>query len=265
MPCELHHPLRVAALLLGASLFACSSEPTGPQSTSNLAEVLNEASLSSLSGFSDIGAVLIAAPVMMPVVASGSPSSCGYDAASQRFVCAPVTSGGITFTRAFTLYDAAGSAQSQFSPTSTASLRTTSHLSGTVASAGSTFTIDNVDEGTVSGLLTGRHVLNGTSTSTTAGTFSGGPRAPTSEAMSNVSVAKIEGLVLPSRANKYPGPGTITADATFSFGTLPATTMHSVVQFTGTRCVTVSIAAPGSAPLIMSIDLSNPSATSCRP
>ena len=61
------------------------------------------------------------------------PSACSYSAATQNFVCPPVTAGGLTIMASYTLYDAAGHTQSQADKNTTASIRLVSSATGTTA------------------------------------------------------------------------------------------------------------------------------------
>jgi hypothetical protein len=143
--------LRVAALaFVAASLYACSSDsPTSPGDAQppELTAVLSEATQPSLG---EIGAIV--APTsrlvsaLAPSLSTPVPSNCGYDGTSQSFVCARVTYNGLTVEHSFTLFDAAGNRQSQFSPGSTASVQTRSHVTGTLTLPTGSTTMDAVDD-----------------------------------------------------------------------------------------------------------------------
>lgn len=257
--------LRAASLvILAASIHGCSDSGTGPseRELAGLNEVLTE---SSLPGFGQLGATLIpAAPVQMFSASSSfSPSGCSYESVSQSFVCAPVTNGGLTIERSFILFDAAGNRQAQFVRGTTAAVQTKMHVSGTLSSATATMAVDHRDDRTVSGLLTSRHVLNGTAAMTMDGTFPAGPGGATPMPMSIRSTTTTDNLVLPSKENPWPGPGTMTMISTSTFGsTLPpmASTMRAV--FNGTKCVSFTLSADGHTQTMV-MDLSNPRAVGC--
>lgn len=258
---------RVASLvILAVSIQGCSDSGTGPsdRELAGLNEVLTE---SSLAGFEGLGATLIpSAPVpLFSASSSFSPSGCSYVGVSQGFVCAPLTNGGMTIERSFILFDAAGNRQSQFIRGTTAAVQTKTHVSGTLSSAAATMRIDHLDDRTVSGLLTTRHVLNGTSAMTMDGTFPAGPGGTTPMPMSTRTTTTTDKLVLPSKANPWPGPGAMTMVSTSTFGgTLPpmASTMRAV--FNGTKCVSFTVTTDGHSQTMV-MDLSNPRAVSCTP
>jgi hypothetical protein len=253
---------RTALAMLTASAYACSSDsPTTPvdNQSASLDAVLTEASQPAIE---TVGTRFVAVGFSMPGGTTLVPSSCAYDGSSQSFVCHQIATGGLTVERSFILYDAKGNRQSQFGP-STAAVQMKAHVAGTLAVATGTLTMDAADDRTVSGLLTAQHVLNSTSSSTTDGTFGIGSSPPSQ--MHSTSTTKIENLVLPSTANRWPGPGTLTADATSSFGTLPALSSHVQATFNGTRCVVLSITSGGISETV-TIDLSQGDVTAgCTP
>ncbi len=255
--------LRLTALaMLTASAYACSSDsPTTPDGNqqASLDAVLTEASQPAIE---TVGTRFVMVAFPMPGGATLVPSSCTYDGSSQSFICHRLTSGGLTIERSFILYDAKGNRQAQFGP-STAAVQTKAHVAGTLTLASGTLTLDAADDRTVSGLLTAQHVLNGTSSSTMDGTF--GIGSSPSDPMHSMSTTKIENLVLPSAANRWPGPGTLTADATSSFGTLPPLSSHVQATFNGTRCVVIAITSGGISETL-TIDLSRGDVTAgCTP
>jgi hypothetical protein len=254
--------LRSAAIVLLASLIQSCSDSTGPggEPPVSLSDVLLEASdplLADLSSRSLVG------PVTVTSIMRFTPDGCTYDAGTQSFICSAISSSGLTVERSFSLFDAAGNRQTQFSPTATASVQTRMRISGTMTSANSRLTVDDTDERIVSGLLTPRHVLNGASEMTMTGSLAT-PGAPT-EPFTMLSSTKTENLVLPSPSNRWPGPGTMTTESTSSatgpFG--PVTTLMTMT-FTGTKCMSFEVRS-GDQVYTSSIDLSNPNATSCTP
>jgi hypothetical protein len=247
---------RVIAIALAAAVMLGCESSTGPGDfqPANLADVLNEAV--------DGRYAAIAGTRTQPAPGVPSvPPDCSYDGASQSFLCPRITSGSLTVDRSFILYDAAGSRQSLFGET-TASVLVKSMVAGTSAVEGSTTTIDVVDDRTVSGLLSSRHVLNGTTTTKANGTFAFDGGAPLATA--STDVMKIEELVLPSARGGWPGPGTTTSDITSSFGDFPASSARIRSVFNGTKCVTVTITSAGFTDSF-TIDMSSPGATSCTP
>jgi hypothetical protein len=256
------HLRSAAIILLAASFQACSdSTAPGDEPPATLSEVLLEASdplLPELSSWAAVG------PVTISSISRFTPGGCSYDAGTQRFVCPASSSDGMTIERSFVLLDAAGSPQSRFDPATTASVQTRMHVFGTLVTSGSRFTMDDTDERTVSGLLTAPHVLDGSSSMTMSGTFAS-PGAP-AETFEMKSSTKTEHLVLPSRSNRWPGPGTMTMLSTSSFADMAGGPITSLVKvtFTGTKCATIEVRF-GDQVDTSTIDLSNPNAMSCKP
>jgi hypothetical protein len=254
---------RGAALAVLAALCSCSDSPTDPDggASTSLSAVLLEASDPLLA---DLSSGVLVGPVTMTSIMRFTPGGCTYDAGTQSFICAASSSGGLSVERSFILFDAAGNRQSQFSPTSTASVQTRMRVSGTMTSANSRLTVDDTDERIVSGLLTARHVLNGASKMTMTGSLAT-PGAP-AEPFTMSSTTKTENLTLPSSSNRWPGPGTMTMVSTSSFADMADELMTSVVKvtFTGTKCVTIETRS-GDQVYTSTIDLSNPNAASCTP
>ncbi|MEP6619333.1 MAG: hypothetical protein ABJE47_08460 [bacterium] len=232
--------VRLAAFAAAALLAACSSDsigaPTTPPSTTTLSQVLSEMSTPPVSGASSVGVVTPVPLASVPV-----PSACSYSAASQSFSCPTVVAGGLTITQSFTLLDASGKPQSQFDAGSTAAVRVKSSLAGTVSASGSTLTIDEQQDLTMSGLLTPTHVLNGTMAMRMNGTIVSGSLS--SPIASNMTMT-MSNLVSPagmSSANPWPASGTITEDATTSVDNLPAITTHMTMTFNGTSTVAIVV------------------------
>jgi hypothetical protein len=226
----------VVLVLVSAIVSACGSDSSvaPDRRPADLGEVLTEMSLPSFTG------AIVPELSMMPSASTLTPSSCSYSGTSQSFVCPVVTVSGLTLTRSFTLLTASGTPQSQFDPTATAAVRTSSTMAGTIASDGITFTLDGHEELTLSGLLTGIHVLNGTSVMNMHGTdaSSSGPFA-----MSITTT--IDKLVLPATpADKWPKSGSILMDLTDNFdGT--SMTMHMQMTFNGTSKVLAVMTSDG--------------------
>jgi hypothetical protein len=253
--------LRLTALaVLAASVHACSSESTSPDTARSaaLTSLLNEVSQ---PGIDAIGGTLVRVPSIF-FFAPLAPLDCTYDGSSMSFVCPQANSRGFTIDRSFTLYDGAGNKQAQFSGTSTATMQMITHVAGTSTYVGGTMTLDYFDNRTLSGLGTTQHVLNGISTETTDDNFVNGT---SQEHVSDASVTKIENLLLPSGLNRWPGPGTVTSDNTTSYSGYAPIASHLQAVFNGTKCVTVSTTSGASSRTIV-IDLSSsaPTAT-CTP
>lgn len=260
----IRHLPRTTILLAVAALLHGCTDSTGPRDSDllGLDDNLGEATPGGIDG---LGAMLApsGSVAFMPVTSRSTSAGCGYEATSRSFVCPTQSRDGLTYERSFILFDAAGSRQSEFRRGVTASVRTISRLGGTFVDPLFTQTIDIADDRTVSGLLGTRHVLDGTSSATMQGTLAeqaGGPPIP----MRMTSTSTIEGLVLPSKDRQWPGPGTIRMAGTMAFGAEPASSYSMRVIFDGTKCLTITWVIDGSTQT-MTTDLSNPSASTCRP
>lgn len=234
-------PLRAAVLLFAAGTFAagCSSDSSvSPEQElpAELGAVLSEMALPALAGL---------ASTLSPVPTSGlsapSTSGCSFIAASQSFACPPVSVNGLTVTRSFVLLDASGAAQSAFGKTTTAAVRTSTRLTGTLTASGGSLTVDQTQELTLSGLLTGVRVLNGTSEARVVSAGNGGTIAPftatTKTTISNLMLPAARGIGQPA----WPTSGTIALDMTTQLpaGGAPVTT-RSLITFNGTSEVVVT-------------------------
>src|SRR5206468_1576240 len=175
---------------------------------------------------------------------------CAYSQADQRFDCAAVTVGGLTFTTSYYVLDATGASLTTANATQAAAVRAVTDVTGTlnVAAAGSSkITINKHSDLTLSGLLSGPRVLNGTSTEHDAITTAAG----TTNTTMNIDLASTtSNLVLPSATTtKWPQSGSITSDmtSTFAVGSLPSvtTTTHAVLTFNGTSIITIASTIAG--------------------
>jgi hypothetical protein len=236
-------PLRLAALVAATALAAaCSDSSTGPSNLqpADLKQALNEMQPSSLA---PLNSQISAAPVAE--LGALEPSTCSYDSSSKSFTCPNVSITGIAVTRSFTLFDASGNPQSQFDRTTTAAVQMKTTFAGTVASGGSTLTIDQIQDVTLSGLLTGVHTLNGTSLGHVAGNVSNG--TITTPVATTISTT-ISNLVLPSSStgpNRWPQSGTVGTTVTATLGALPTTTSSISFAFNGTSTVAITMTSGG--------------------
>jgi hypothetical protein len=220
-----------------------STDATGPSSSStlDLGSLIVEMGIGSGNVAGSVGIGAVGVPAMAPLV----PSSCQYSAAVQGFTCATLTSNGITFNATFFLLDASGHFQSQPDASTTAAFRTVADMSGTIKldQAGTTgaMTLVSHQDQTLSGLLTGTHVLNGTTTTQSDLTTT----APSAmhAVMDSKAVSVNVTLPKPGDSNHWPTSGTITTDATsttqFESQSVTGTT-HSVLTFNGTSTATIT-------------------------
>jgi hypothetical protein len=246
---------RVATLAAAILLAACSSDNgVEPQPAPvSLDAALSEMTLPALSNAA-------ASTGIAPVAVLTSASGCNYQAASGSFTCPTVNVAGLTLTRTFVLLDGAGNPQSSYDRTSTAAIRTTSSAVGTMTESGTTMHIDQQETMTLSGLLSGVHTLNGTSTMAMTGNDIGGRAENLTMSMT------VTDVVLPNSAtgsNAYPLSGTMTLVANDAVATLPATAFRFQITFNGTNTVPVTLSMDGLPSEHCTLDLSGHAAMSC--
>lgn len=194
----LHGRRQLAALAILAVAIACvADESLAPGRRVSLEEAFAEFGVPALAlamtAYTGVGA---AAPVIQP-------SACSFQPVSESFVCAPIlTTGattGVTLTQGFTLLSAAGAKQSAFDPATTSWLHTTSTIAGTFVENGSRTTLDGQQELTLTGLLTARHTINGSST-TRHTTVTDGSEQP----VTGTVTTKFVDIVLPVQPSGAP-------------------------------------------------------------
>lgn len=231
-----------------AAVVACGGDSTGPSSSpSTLNQALAELSIPALAvgGLSMVG-IEGPAPSLNSI-------ACSYSAAEQGFVCAPISKGGITFGQSFTLYGAAG-LQSSFDPASTSSIHTSTLVNGNSVGQGTSLTVSGRQENTLSGLVTGRHLLNGWSALRIGGTVS--DETSTYEIDVTVNTNMMD-LALPADANGaevWPTSGSITGDITGTIG--PAyLKQHTDITFKGGSTALVSVTGSGGGAKACMVDL----------
>jgi hypothetical protein len=246
-----------------------SSDTTGPSSgnTLDLSALIAEMGIGSGNVSGSVGVVGIGVPSTSPIV----PSSCQYSASTHGFTCATVTSNGLTFNATYFLLDAGGHFQSQPDASTTDAIRTVADVSGTIkldqgGNAGS-MTLASHQDQTLSGLLSGTHVLNGTTTTHSDITLT----APYATHAVSDSKSVSVNITLPKAgaSSHWPTSGTMTTDATsttqFDSQSVTGTT-HSVLTFNGTNTATVTTTiTSGSTSITINckIDLAGPSVPVC--
>jgi hypothetical protein len=250
MSSPLQHRLPALAAIL--ALAGACSDSTRPSNDppADLTQVLAELQPSSLAPLNGAISVVPVMDVGAPV-----PSSCSYDGTSKSFLCPSVSVGDITLSRSFTLLDASGAPQTTFDKTTTAAVRMRSTFVGTVTAGATSMVMDQEQELTLSGLLTGVHTLNGTSLGHMSGTVAGGPAPiPISTTISTT----ITNLVLPrsSSGSRWPLSGTVAASMTDAGFVTPVTTTITI-GFNGTSTVTVTLSTNGFTST-STVDLANP-------
>lgn len=245
-------PLRLAALAAILALSSGCSDSTGPAAVqpADLSQALAELQPSSIlplaNQFSAVPLSTLAAP---------APASCSYDGTSKSFICPNVSINAITVSRSFTLLDASGTPQTAFDKTTTAAVRMKTTFAGTITGGAATLAVDQQQDVTLSGLLTGIHTLNGTSLVHLTGSSASPAAIPIATTISMT----ITDLVLPrsSSGSQWPQSGTIAATIVdSSVGGVPATTMI-VITFNGTSRAAVAVTVNG-VTVTSTVDLANP-------
>lgn len=220
-----------------ALLSACGGDSSvSPTSTPvSLTQVFDEMSFPSRTGTAGARAGISATAFAGPRI----PTGCSYAIASQSFVCAPITVGGLTITQSYTLLDAAGAPLAAFDANALSAVRMQSAVSGTETATDITITLDGRDDETLSGLRGSTHTLIGTSTMTSTTTSSAGFGAQTISDTSKTTT----NLVIPANATAatYPLSGTITTEMTGGARFLPGPPETIVMTFNGTSKVKITM------------------------
>jgi hypothetical protein len=230
------------SLALAAAVACGGDSATAPTSypPATLDQALAELSIPALSAgdnsFVDLGA---AAPSL-------DPTRCAYSATVQSFVCTPISESGITINQSFTLLTASGAKQSAFDAATTDAVRANTTVAGTLVEQGTSLNLSGQQQITLSGLVSGPHVLNGTSTLTAAGTVVDG----TTSYPVNITVAtSIANLVLPAHESTssqlWPSSGSVTVDVNGSIGPVSVSQARTVITFSGTSTVNVTMTGGG--------------------
>src|SRR5215207_343641 len=229
----------LCAIVLAAPAVACGGDSTGPGSNepATLSQALAELTIPALA-VGGLSLVDIDTPA-----ASLEPTTCPYSAELQSFVCAPISESGITIKQSFTLLSASGAKQSAYDPTTTASVKASTAVAGIFVKPGISLAVDGQQEITLSGLVSGPHVLDGWATDVITGTVEDGTATHPVSMRVNTSITD---LVLPAHeagsARVWPSSGRITGYVTGSVGPLPVS-QQTVILFRGTSEATVSVSS----------------------
>jgi hypothetical protein len=227
--------LRTLTFVIAAALTAACNDSTAPaRQPADLGEVLTEMTVPS------VAATLVPGMPATPSASAITPSSCSYDAGLQRFNCPNVTATGVTFYRAFTLLNAAGTPQSQFDATTTDGVHLNSSLAGNFTANGSNVIVAGDEDLTLRGLLSGVHTLAGTTLLNVNGTD-----AATGYPFILSVSSTIDDLVLPDTpADRWPKSGSVIVHTTHAMAGATTTSQLSAT-FNGTSTVDVSLTSGG--------------------
>ncbi len=216
---------RVIRLLAAGSIAACN-ESTAPDPV-ELDDVLAE--VTTVEAYTTGLASTFGAP-SLPSHRIPTGSGCDFVAASQRFVCPPITSSGMTVNRSFQLLDVSETPQSAFDPATTAAVKTVTDLAGIHIVGPGTTDVRHHSEQTVAGLLESTWAIEGEASTryihaSTTGT-------------DTLLVATITDLTLPRSTTQriYPS-GTISTD--LSSSAFPGGVISMTTTFNGTSTVSL--------------------------
>ena len=250
-----------SALVLSLLVAGCeSSDTTSPQVDVDAA--LAQMASGGISSYTTAAVEANAgASVALPAAPGASTASCGYDSGSSFFVCTPVTSNGITFSRQFQLLDATGAPMTTANPLAVAAIRSVIDVEGMTPPSGAnqaTLHIDRHEDATLSGIQSASRVLDGSSTQQLAITTT---NATVTSNEANVTT----NLQLPSLpSQKYPLGGKITTNGSLTVtGNTPfAQEYQREISFNGTSIMTVKMTS-GNTTVTCAIDLAKTAAPSC--
>lgn len=224
----------LAVIAIASLAAACGGDSTGPSNyqPTTLAQALAELSSPAINA-GTASYVNVGAPPL-------NATTCPYSAATQSFLCPTLESGGLTLAQSFTLLSASGAKQSAFDPAGTAAVKTSTTLSGSYVDATANLTVNGQQDVTLSGLLTGPHTIDGTSSISLVGTYTdAGTVIPVSYTVNTT----ITGLVLPSNAvgsQIWPTSGTVVVDVTGSVAGV-SSTEKTTITFSGSSTVDVKV------------------------
>lgn len=240
---------RSAYAIVAASVVSCGGgDSTGPASSSppTLNQALAELSIPALA----VGGLSVAG--IDGPAPSLNTSNCTYSAAEQGFVCAPISKSGITMGQSFTLYGASG-LQSAFDA-GTSSVHSSTLISGNSIGEGSALTVSGRQETTLSGLVEGRHLLNGWSAIRVGGTVSDETSTYDVDVTVNTSILD---LALPPNATGtqvWPSSGSINVDISGAIGPVYLS-QRTEITFTGTSTALVGVTGAGGGTKSCKVDL----------
>jgi hypothetical protein len=244
MRTQIRNAIVVVAL---ASSIACNADTAfGPGSRSDLDQVIIE-----LETMKKMFAVSWSRPTDFPL-SRIVPANCPYVPSTQSFTCPSVAMGSVTVWQSYVPLSASGAPQTVFDVARTAAVRMTTTFSGT--SPGNTeLAVDGRETLTLSGLLSGKHTFDGTSsyhyngTHITYNTFGGGT---TRTLINTTVVTTVSQLVMPPDVvvdgfPNRPVSGTIAVTNSASVSGQPPMLSSAVFPFDGTTTVVAVITVNG--------------------
>jgi hypothetical protein len=241
--------VRLLVVSVAGLLTACNAEPSfGPGSRADLPEVINELSIVKNS----IG-MQWSRPIR-PTEPTVIPANCTYVAAVQSFTCPAQTLLGVTVTQSYTLLSARGDHQSAFDIAHTAAVQLHTVLAGRSSINGSDLAVDGQEFLTLSGLLTGEHTVDGTSSLhlngalVAANPMGGGTSTTQIDEFISATVTRLVLQTYPSSiAGSYtlPRTGTIRVEDRTSIAGQPQVVSSALFPYDGTDRMVVVITRNG--------------------
>ena len=222
--------LAALAVVAGACGSDSPTQPATPQITLNqaLAELDLPAINTATTTYGGVSAIT-------PSLTS---ARCPYSGTAQKFVCATVTSSGLSIDQSFTLLTAAGAPQSAFDAASTDAVAATTTIAGSYSDQGVTYTADGTQDLTLSGLQSSTHSLDGSGTITVVADDGSGT-------LQTVTLTEtIAGLKIPAgttSATAWPTSGSIALQLDVDLGDGTTSTTTVTMTFNGTKIVHVTI------------------------
>ena len=241
--------LRLVVVSIAGLLTACNAEPSfGPGSRSDLTEVINE--LSIVKG--TIG-MQWSRPIR-PTEPTVIPANCTYVAQVLSFACPSQTTLGVTVTQRYTLLSARGEQQSAFDVAHTDAVQVHTVLAGRSYINGSDLAVDGQEFLTLSGLLSGKHTVVGTSSLhlngalVAANPLGGGTSTTQIDEFILATVTQLVLQTFPSSITgsyTVPRSGTIRVENRRSVDGRPQTLSTAVFPYDGTDRLTAVITRDG--------------------
>lgn len=237
-------------------LAAACSDGNAPQ----LNTITVDSVLTELSDAQDVAGRALAVYGAGVLTNELSSDDCTYSTESTMFECPVRAEHGLSVEQSYQLLDASGAPLSAFDAATVASVRVVVDISGTVESDTLPLSLTIVRHGdhTLSGLLTDRHVLDGTAHTT----LSIGDAA----ALRTTIDETVDELVLPEPDSDTPWPQSGSVSLAVETGGGFEGTVNVLMTFDGTSNASIVFSRDGVEVIACSLDLSDPSSRpSCSP
>lgn len=219
----------VSAFALAVGAAACSNS-TGSQSSLQLTAGDSIAAFVTTSGNAIVGDLDVInsaeTTIGFQIVPAGGPgllagyapaSGCTLTASTGRFDCPPTTNNGLTLTRSFAFYNAAGTLLSKFNDSTVASVNLTTTETGVRPTATGADTISGSRNMTASGLAghNTTRTWNGTGGRSVGGYYTDSAATRTYDNTESTTFSNIV-VTLPRSSNPYPTSGSVSRQVTLT-------------------------------------------------